>query len=121
MGQAFFTNRYEQLGWKFKDFEIRPSIRINVTNASGKNLEGRLNSSGVHLEKIPFLEAGYWVCKSRVSVGATAEYLLGLYSIQEAAAQLPAAWPECLQAAEGRMGRNRRLAPSSSAWTSSCR
>lgn len=51
----------------------------------------RLRASGVMLQKIPFLEFGYWVQESRVSVGATAEYLLGLYSIQEAAAQLPAA------------------------------
>ena len=36
------------------------------------------------------MPAGYWVVKSKVSAGATAEYLLGLYSIQEAAAQIPA-------------------------------
>jgi NOL1/NOP2/sun family putative RNA methylase len=90
LGQEFFTNRYEQLGWKFRNVEPRPAIRINVTNAIGKNLQGRLQSAGVHLEKIPFLDSGYWVGKSRVSVGATAEYLLGLYSIQEAAAQIPA-------------------------------
>ncbi len=89
-GKEFFTGRYEQLGWKFNDVEPRQAIRINVTNATGKNLEERLESLGIVLEKIPFLEAGYWVRKSRVSVGATAEYLLGLYSIQEAAAQIPA-------------------------------
>jgi 16S rRNA C967 or C1407 C5-methylase (RsmB/RsmF family) len=49
-----------------------------------------LQTIGVNLEKIPFLETGYWVQHSRISVGATAEYLLGLYSIQEAAAQIPA-------------------------------
>ena len=50
----------------------------------------RLESLGIVLEKIPFLEDGYWIRKSKFSVGATAEYLLGLYSIQEAAAQIPA-------------------------------
>ncbi len=45
---------------------------------------------GVELEKIPFLEDGYWGMASRFSVGATSEYLVGLYSIQEAAAQIPA-------------------------------
>jgi hypothetical protein len=40
------------------------------------------------LEKIPFLEHGYWIGKSKFSLGATTEYLLGLYSIQEAAAQI---------------------------------
>jgi NOL1/NOP2/sun family putative RNA methylase len=89
-GKEFFVNRYEQLGWKFKDAEPRQAIRINVTNAEGKNLKERLDSMGMRLEKVPFLETGYWVHSSKVSVGATAEYLLGLYSIQEAAAQIPA-------------------------------
>ncbi|MGB9914355.1 MAG: RsmB/NOP family class I SAM-dependent RNA methyltransferase [Candidatus Bathyarchaeales archaeon] len=89
-GKEFFVKRYEQLGWKFVDITPRQAIRISITNAKGKNLEERLRKAGVCLEKIPFLEAGYWVSESRVSVGATAEYLLGLYSIQEAAAQIPA-------------------------------
>jgi len=89
-GKEFFVNRYEQLGWKFKDVEPRQAIRINTANAKGKNLPERLKAAGVQLEKIPFLETGYWIRSSRVSVGATAEYLLGFYSIQEAAAQIPA-------------------------------
>jgi len=89
-GKEFFADRYEQLGWKFKKVEPRQAIRINITNAKGKNLEERLHSLGMHLEKISFVETGYWVCSSKVSIGATAEYLLGLYSIQEAAAQIPA-------------------------------
>ena len=64
--------------------------RINQTNTRGKNLPERLRGLGIVLEKIPFLTAGYWVVNSKVSVGATAEYLLGMYSIQEAAAQIPA-------------------------------
>lgn len=89
-GKNFFVDRYEQLGWKFEDAKPRQAIRLNVTNAKAENLEERLQASGVQLEKIPFLETGYWVRNSKVSVGATAEYLLGLYSIQEAAAQIPA-------------------------------
>ena len=89
-GKEFFVDRYEQLGWKFDDVQPRQAIRINVTNAKGKNLEERLQSTGVQLDKVPFLETGYWVRNSKVSVGATAEYLLGLYSIQEVAAQIPA-------------------------------
>jgi NOL1/NOP2/sun family putative RNA methylase len=88
-GKNFFVDRYEQLGWKFEDAKPRQAIRLNVTNAKAENLEERLQASGVQLEKIPFLKTGYWVCNSKVSVGATAEYLLGLYSIQEAAAQIP--------------------------------
>jgi NOL1/NOP2/sun family putative RNA methylase len=89
-GKQFFINRYARLGWKFKETKLRQSIRINQTNAKGKNLPERLRSSGVDLEKVPFLPAGYWITKSKFSVGATAEYLLGMYSIQEAAAQIPA-------------------------------
>ena len=59
-------------------------------NASRDVIVKRLESLGIVLEKIPFLKDGYWIRKSNFSVGATAEYLLGLYSIQEAAAQIPA-------------------------------
>ena len=89
-GKEFFVDRYKQLGWEFVDVQPKQAIRINVVNAKGKNLEERLPAIGVQLETIPFLETGYWVRSSKVSVGATAEYLLGLYSIQEAAAQIPA-------------------------------
>ena len=89
-GKEFFVDRYRQLGWEFADVQPRQAIRINSVNSKGKNIEERLRAIGVKLEKIPFLETGYWVRSSKVSVGATAEYLLGLYSIQEAAAQIPA-------------------------------
>ena len=88
-GREFFQNRYKQLGWELKDVKLRQAIRINNTNAKGKKLIERLAILGVQLEKIPFLQSGYWVVESKVSAGATAEYLLGLYSIQETAAQIP--------------------------------
>jgi tRNA (cytosine40_48-C5)-methyltransferase len=88
-GREFFVNRYRELGWQFKNVESRQAIRLNMANAKGKNLPERMRSLGVELEKVPFLSSGYWVGRSKVSVGATAEYLLGLYSIQEAAAQIP--------------------------------
>jgi tRNA (cytosine40_48-C5)-methyltransferase len=89
-GKEFFAERYLQLGWKIQEVKLRQAIRINNQNAKGKNIIGRLESLGVHLQKIPFLDSGYWVLDSKVSAGATAEYLLGLYSIQEVAAQIPA-------------------------------
>jgi tRNA (cytosine40_48-C5)-methyltransferase len=88
-GKEFFKERYERLGWKFEDIKPRQAIRLNVTNIKGKNIEKRLKSIGVQMEKVPFLETGYWIRDSKVSVGATAEYLLGFYSIQKSAAQLP--------------------------------
>jgi len=88
-GREFFEDRYKQLGWRPKEVTLRQAIRINNTNVTGKNLIRRLANLGLSLEKIPFLTNGYWVVDSKVSAGATAEFLLGLYSIQEAAAQIP--------------------------------
>ncbi len=88
-GKEFFVNRYHELGWKYEKVKPRQSIRINNVNVKGKNLPERLCGLGIQLEKVPFLKSGYWINKCMFSVGATAEYLLGYYSIQEAAAQIP--------------------------------
>ncbi len=88
-GKEFFIDRYERLGWHFQEVTLRQAIRVNNTNSKGKKLTQRLSDLGLNLQKIPFLESGYWVLNSKVSAGATAEYLLGYYSIQEAAAQIP--------------------------------
>jgi NOL1/NOP2/sun family putative RNA methylase len=89
-GREHFLRRYEELGWKFREAKLKQSIRINMINARGKDIVKRLEARGIELEKTSFLERGYWVHRSAFSIGATSEYLLGLYSIQEAAAQIPA-------------------------------
>jgi NOL1/NOP2/sun family putative RNA methylase len=89
-GKEFFVKRYEMLGWKYEDVKPKQAIRINSMNAKEEHVVKRLESLGIKLEKIPFLKSGYWIQHSKFSVGATAEYLLGYYSIQEAAAQIPA-------------------------------
>jgi len=88
-GKEFFVKRYKKLGWTYKQAKPKQAIRINTMNSNRDTVVKRLESLGIVLEKIPFLEDGYWIRKSKFSVGATAEYLLGLYSIQEAAAQIP--------------------------------
>jgi NOL1/NOP2/sun family putative RNA methylase len=90
-GKEFFVSRYEKLGWKYEKVEPKQAVRINSMNAKEEDVVKRLQSLGIKLRKIPFLENGHWICHSKFSVGATSEYLLGLYSIQEAAAQIPAA------------------------------
>jgi hypothetical protein len=55
----------------------KPSA-VNNTNAKGKNLIDRLANFRCTCRKIPFLDSGYWVGDSKVSAGATAEYLLGV-------------------------------------------
>lgn len=88
--KEFFVRRYEELGWEYKPVELATSIRINTMNAQEDEVLRRLESQGIVLEKIRFVESGYSIRRAQFSVGATAEYLLGLYSIQEAAAQIPA-------------------------------
>jgi NOL1/NOP2/sun family putative RNA methylase len=88
--EAFLRNRYSKLGWSFKAPVLRQAIRINESLVKECEIIQYLRDAGVFIEKIPFLDNGYWVKHSRVSVGATAEYLLGFYSVQEAAAQIPA-------------------------------
>jgi NOL1/NOP2/sun family putative RNA methylase len=89
-GKEFFVNRYRQLGWRYEPVELKQAIRINCMNTERTEIKKRLESRGVQLQKIPFLERGYWISESDFSVGAMTEYLLGFYSIQEAAAQIPA-------------------------------
>jgi NOL1/NOP2/sun family putative RNA methylase len=89
-GKEFFANRYQKLGWKFEDTTPKQALRINVMSKEENSIIKRLESLGIELEKIPFLEHGYWISKAKFSMGAMAEYLLGYYSIQEAAAQIPA-------------------------------
>jgi len=89
-GKKIFVTRYEEMGWEYEDIKPRQAIRINSINAKEVVVTNRLRLLGIKLEKIRFLKNGYWIRKSKFSVGATSEYLLGLYSIQEAAAQIPA-------------------------------
>lgn len=89
-GKVFFVERYAKLGWIFKDVKPKQALRVNRTRIEDSILLKRLTTAGVEVEKIPFLDSGYWIQSSKVSAGATAEYLLGFYSIQEAAAQIPA-------------------------------
>lgn len=88
-GIEFFVGRYSELGWKYEDVELKQAIRVNSMNIDKDKLVKRLGSRGVNVQKIPFLDDGYWVSEPGFSMGATSEYLLGLYSIQEAAAQIP--------------------------------
>jgi NOL1/NOP2/sun family putative RNA methylase len=88
-GKEFFLQRYKKLGWTFEEVKLGRAIRINTMNVQQERVIERLRQRGVKLEKISYLPQGYWV-RSKFSVGATAEYLLGLYSVQEAAAQIPA-------------------------------
>lgn len=62
---------------------IRPAIRVNDLRVGEDELLARLVGKGFSLEKIPWAKGGYFVNSAPFSIGATPEYLLGYYFIQD--------------------------------------
>lgn len=87
--QQFFVERYKQLGQEWKDVEDKIALRVNTLKISQEDLLKRLELIGANVQKIPFAKEGYWVKKSKFSLGAITEFLLGYYYLQEAASQIP--------------------------------
>lgn len=85
----FFLDRYQKLGSKEQFFALTPSLRVNTLKITAKSLIARLNSKKIVLEKIPFVRDGFYIKKSPFSLGASVEFLMGYYYLQEAAAQIP--------------------------------
>lgn len=89
-GKTFFLNRYKDLGHELTGAERSgQSIRVNNLKISNAQLVKRLKGLEVDLSKINFLKNGYFINQSPFSLGASIEYLLGLFTLQEAAAQFP--------------------------------
>jgi NOL1/NOP2/sun family putative RNA methylase len=89
-GRELFLERYAELGCNLTGEEVTPqAIRVNPLRAEDAEVVDTLSGEGVRLRKIPYLDHGYEVVSSGFSLGASLEYLLGLYSIQEPASQLP--------------------------------
>lgn len=87
-GMNFFLDRYRRLGEEVSGIELRPALRINMLKTSEEELIRRLKKQGVKLEKISYAKHGFFY-SSRFSLGSIAEYLLGYFYLQNAAAQLP--------------------------------
>lgn len=88
--REFFESRYEELGGKAEPIKAKDAIRVNTLRTTHAKLLARMEEKGVKLSKIPFTRDGYYVERSRFSLGSTEEFLLGQYYVQEAAAQIPA-------------------------------
>lgn len=73
---------------KCKNVKLNQCIRSNSLKIGENKLRKRLEKKGIKLKK--FQENGYEILRSKVPIGATPEYLLGLYYIQEKASQYPA-------------------------------
>lgn len=86
---GFFENRYKIICPDFAIAEERPALRVNTKLINPKALVQRLEKRGVKLEKVPFLDHGYYY-ESEFSLGSTEEYLLGYYYLQGAASQIVA-------------------------------
>jgi NOL1/NOP2/sun family putative RNA methylase len=90
MGAGFFLDRYMAIGHELRGSErTKRAIRVNTLLASREEVVEKLEARGVKLTGIPWLRNGFYIEGGESSVGASFEYLLGLYSIQEAAAQFP--------------------------------
>ncbi|NMC08643.1 MAG: RsmB/NOP family class I SAM-dependent RNA methyltransferase [Candidatus Lokiarchaeota archaeon] len=89
-----------------KAFQRAPvtSINVNTCNVDVKDLIARMEAKRFHLEPVPWCNTGFWLHDARdfekrhdlgslaeysIAPGATHEYLLGLYSIQNASSMLP--------------------------------
>ena len=85
-----FLDRYRRLGHELTG-EEQPSrsLRVNTLKADAGRLLERLRGLGASLEKVDYLRDGYAIGGSPFSLGASFEYLLGHYTLQEAASQFP--------------------------------
>ncbi len=89
MFSEFLLNKYRLL---FDNDTIRgltaplsPSIRANTLRINERTLVRRLTEKGIELEKISWVKHGYLVKDSPFSLGATTEYLMGYYQLQDPA------------------------------------
>jgi NOL1/NOP2/sun family putative RNA methylase len=90
MGSALFLDRYRAMGHDLRgDERTHRAIRVNTLLTSRKDVVATMEGRGVKLTPITWLKDGFYFEGGKSSAGASFEYLLGLYSIQEAAAQFP--------------------------------
>lgn len=85
-----FEQRYKEFGGEIKAFNLQKAIRVNTLKISSAKLKDRLEKRGVILKKIPFVDDGFFVVRTKHSLVSIPEYLLGLFYIQDAASQVPA-------------------------------
>ena len=91
MPKQVFLERYRQLGHELTgDEKAQRALRVNTLKTDDAVLVERLRGLGASLRKIEYLRNGYAIEGSPFSLGASFEYLLGHYALQEAASQFPA-------------------------------
>jgi NOL1/NOP2/sun family putative RNA methylase len=86
MYSEFLLRRYESLfpgEIPHLDKPLPQAIRVNTLRTGKQELVERLTRKGIILEEIPWTMNGYTIKKAPFSMGATTEYLLGYYFIQD--------------------------------------
>ncbi len=68
---------------------LRKAIRCNRLKIGCNELRRLLESKGIRLKKIDFIDYGFWVIEGEEKIGHTLEYLYGFYYIQNPASMLP--------------------------------
>lgn len=91
----FLLRRYEEmLGSRFKEFleasrkPLPKYIRVNTLRIKPKELRKRLEEKGFELKKV--MDYCFLVKEAPISIGATTEYLLGYYFLQDYSSLFPA-------------------------------
>ncbi|WP_456474696.1 NOL1/NOP2/sun family putative RNA methylase [Candidatus Pyrohabitans sp.] len=89
MLSEFLAQRYSRLFPGLTEEKLtRPlpqSLRVNTLRITEEELVQRLEERGFVLEKIPWVRHGYYINRAPFSPGATPEYLLGYYYLQDPA------------------------------------
>jgi len=84
----FFMARYRSIDPTVKAVgELQQALRLNPLRTTESDLMHEMNLRGAFLQKIPFLQHGYYA-KASFSLGSTPEYLLGKYYLQAPLSQL---------------------------------
>ena len=88
MYSKFLVDRYKKLfGNNFRSLietKIPTCIRINTLKINERSFIKRIRDK-MKLKKVYYTKYGYYVLESKYSIGATTEYLLGYYTIQDPA------------------------------------
>jgi NOL1/NOP2/sun family putative RNA methylase len=91
MSKDFFLKRYKEFGHALKGTEkTRRALRVNTLKISAEEIKKKLEKLGAKVSKIDFVKNGFYIEKTDFSLGASFEYLFGMFSMQEAAAQFAA-------------------------------
>jgi NOL1/NOP2/sun family putative RNA methylase len=87
---------------------LPPALRVNTLKIETGELLERLEEKGFELERVPWTKFGFWIKRAPFSPGATPEYLMGYYYLQDPASMYAC---EVLDPQEGELVLDMAAAP----------